>query len=200
MRTYTYTIQGTLLGSIQHEDWVEDISAEQLMDYYNEISALFYKDEDFVPEQEYVYNWRRQGDNLAKYLYKYSDVDKLIYNVVTNIRVGIKQINNKLYSWTTVTAIKKLTEKEKDALITFLSGQFSDGFGEELEQVPFTSFRHYYTYTDTDYTGMCYEYETYYDVDLFLHLWQENYAYTNEEYLKFVEQHVNVEHIHYNYF
>ena len=97
----------------------------------------------------------------------------MLYGVVTEIWVNVKNIDGKLYSWTEVTANRELSEMEKEALLDYLSGQFSDGYGEGLEQQEFTS------YTDTDVVEEWdeEEQETYMEevetrVDMYLHLWQ----------------------------
>ena len=157
MKQYKYAIKGTIMGSRCYEDYTEDMTPEELVEYVEEISALFPRD----PE-----------DELAQYIHESGERDGMLYGVVTEIWVGVKNINGKLYSWTEVTANRELNEIEKEALLDYLTGQFSDGYGEGLEQREFNS------YTDTDVVEEWdeEEQETYMEevetrVDMYLHLW-----------------------------
>ena len=158
MKQHKYTVKGTLSGSRCYEDYTEDMTPEELVEYMEEISTLFPRD----PE-----------DELAQYIWETGERDSLIHGVVTEIWVGVKNIKGTLYSWTEVTANRELNEIEKEALLDYLSGQFSDGYGEGLEQQEFNS------YTDTDVSEEWdeEEQETYMEeyevrVDMYLHLWQ----------------------------
>jgi hypothetical protein len=128
------------------------------VEYMEEISTLFPRD----PE-----------DELAQYIWETGKRDSIIHGVVTEIWVGVKNIKGTLYSWTEVTANRELTEIEKDALLDYLTGQFSDGYGEGLEQYAFNS----YTETVEEECWDEEEQETYMfehdvQVDMYLHLWQ----------------------------
>ena len=158
MKQYKYTVKGTILGSRCYESYTEDMTPEEMVEYMEEISTLFPRD----PE-----------DELAQYIWETGERDSLIHGVVTEIWVGVKNIKGTLYSWTEVTANRELTEIEKDALLDYLTGQFSDGYGEGLEQHEFNS----YTETEESEEWDEEEQETYmseYDVrvDMYLHLWQ----------------------------
>lgn len=158
MKQHRYTVKGTLLGSRCYEDYTEYMSPKELVEYMEEISALFSRD----PE-----------DELAQYIDKSDYRNAMLYGVVTEIWVGVKNINGALYSWTEVTTNRELTETEKDALLDYLAGQFSDGYGEGLEQQAFNS------YTETveeecwdEEEQETYMYEHDIQVDMYLHLWQ----------------------------
>ena len=157
MKQYKYTVKGTLLGSRCYEDYTEDMTPEELVEYMEEISSLFLGSDD---------------DELAQYIHEDGERDSQIYGVVTDIRVNVKNIKGTLYSWTEVTANRELTEIEKEALLDYLTGQFSDGYGEGLEQREFNS----YTETDVVEEWDEEEQETYMEevetrVDMYLHLW-----------------------------
>lgn len=154
MEQYKYYVKGTVKGTASCDNYVEDIDSRQLkLEFLDEINELFQRD---------------PSDELAQYIHENSP----IYGVVTEIWVGVKVINDDLYSWTEVTASRELTTVEKKALLDYLTGQFSDGYGEGLEQIDFA------TYTETEeeelwdeeeeeyYTD---EYE--YDVSCYFHLW-----------------------------
>lgn len=158
MKQYKYTVKGTILGSRCYDGYTEDMTPEEMVEYMEEISTLFPRD----PE-----------DELAQYIWETGERDSLIHGVVTEIWVGVKNIKGTLYSWTEVTANRELNEIEKDALLDYLTGQFSDGYGEGLEQHEFNS----YTETEESEEWDEEEQETYmseYDVqvDMYLHLWQ----------------------------
>lgn len=163
MKQYKYTVKGTICGSRCYEDYTETMTPQELVEYMEEISSLFPTDSN---------GNRYPEDELAQYIHEDGERDSCIYGVVTEIWVNVKNIDGKLYSWTEVTANRELNEIEKDALLDYLSGQFSDGYGEGLEQHAFIS------YTDTDVVEEWdeEEQETYMAevetrVDMYLHLW-----------------------------
>ena len=153
MGQYKYYIKGTLKGSRGYDNHTEDVESYELLEYVDEIRSILKTDE---------------YDELAQYIHE----DSILYGTVTEIWVDVKVINKDLYSWTEVTTTLKLTETEQEALLEYLSGQFSDGYGEGLEQHEF------YSYTETE-TSEEYDeeedeyYEDEYDVrvDMYLHLW-----------------------------
>ena len=119
-----YYIKGTVKGTIVYNDAtpIEDVPDYCLSEYSEEIEELF-----------------KDDNELAQYIWE----DEPIYGVVTEIRVGVKIIEGSMYSWTEVTANRELNESEKENLLDYLTGQFSDGYGEGLEQHEF--------FTETDY-------------------------------------------------
>lgn len=158
MKQYKYYVKGTISGSRCYDSYTEDMTPEELVEYLEEIEGLFTKDPD---------------DELAQYIWEDGERDSQIHGIVTEIWVGVKNFGGTLYSWTEVTANRELTEMEKEALLDYLSGQFSDGYGEGLEQHEFN------TYTETEESEEWdeEEQETYmseYDVEvsMYLHLWQ----------------------------
>lgn len=158
MKQYKYYIKGTVMGS-RGTDWdTEDVSSHELVDYRSDIEELFTRDPD---------------DNLAQYISEGdADEDKL-YGVVTEIWVGVKVIDHALYSWTEVSATRELTDEEKKILLNYLTGQFSDGYGEGLEQNAFYSDTEVEECEEYDEQTGEYFYEEYdVDVNMYLHLWQ----------------------------
>ena len=165
MKQYKYTVKGTLLGSRCYENYTEDIPPQELVEYEEEIRSLFLADEDGNLDPD---------DELSQYIHENAGWGKAnLFGVVTEIWVGVKNIKGTLYSWTEVTANRELTEIEKEALLDYLTGQFSDGYGEGLEQREFNS----YTETAESEEWDEEEQETYmseydFQVDMYLHLWQ----------------------------
>lgn len=158
MKQYKYYVKGTLKGSRSYETHTEDMCSEELLEYLKEIQELFPRDPD---------------DELAQYIHDDGERDSQLYGVVSEIWVGVKVINKNLYSWTEISTNRPLTESEKEALLDYLSGQFSDGYGEGLEQREFNT----YTETETDQVWDEDEQEYYEDeydiqVNMYLHLWQ----------------------------
>ena len=164
MKQYKYAIKGTIMGRRRYEHYTEEVDSQELVEYEEEIRSLFPTDENGNLDPD---------DELSQYLHESGERDGMLYGVVTEIWVNVKNIDGKLYSWTEVTANRELTEIEKEALLDYLTGQFSDGYGEGLEQQEFTS------YTDIDVVEEWdeEEQETYLEdvetrVDMYLHLWQ----------------------------
>lgn len=149
-----YTIKGTVSGTRCYDEYAEWVSPEELTVYMEDISALFTRD---------------SGDELAQYIRD----DSPIHGVITEIWVGIKDIDGTLYSWTEVTTFRELTKVEKDALLDYLAGQFSDGYGEGLEQQAFNSYTETVDIEDWDEeTQEWYTYSHEIEVYMYLHLWQ----------------------------
>ena len=124
MKQYKYAIKGPVYGTKYYTetDEVVEIDSRELVDYLEDIQEMFPRDAD---------------DELSQYLSPDYERDSLIYGVVTEIWVGVKVIDENLYSWTEVTSNRELSETEKEALLRYLTGQFSDGYGEGLEQREF---------------------------------------------------------------
>lgn len=155
MDSVKYYVKGTLRGSRSSDEFMDDMAPYELIEYVDDIESLF------------------DDNELAQYIDE--DRHKAIYGVVTEILVGVKVIDHNLYSWTEVTATRELTESEQKELLDYLSGQFSDGYGEGLEQQRFTSYSD--TATSEEYdeeTGEHYEDEYPITVDCYLHLWNSN--------------------------
>lgn len=149
-----YYVKGTVRGTRSYDDYTEDIDSVELLGYMDEISAMFTKDPD---------------DELAQYI----DEDEEIYGVVTEIWAGVKNIGGKMYSFTEVTATRELTDDEKKNLLDYLTGQFSDGYGEGLEQHAFLSYEETETCEEWDEEEQeCYMEEYEVTVYCYLHLWQ----------------------------
>lgn len=163
MKQYRYAIKGTIIGSRCYEDYTEDVDSQELVEYEEEIRSLFPTDENGNLDPD---------DELSQYIHESGERDGMLYGVVTEIWVTVKNIDGELYSWTEVTANRELNEIEKEALLDYLCGQFSDGYGEGLEQQEFNS------YIDTEGVEEWDEEEQEYymeevetRVDMYLHLW-----------------------------
>lgn len=156
MNQVKYYVKGTVKGTIEYNDGTptEDIPDYCLPEYSEDIEKLFTGADE---------------DELAQYIWE----DEAIYGIVTEIRVGVKIIGGSMCSWTEVTASRELTEAEKKNLLDYLTGQFSDGYGEGLEQHEFYTETDWETYEEWDD-----EEEEYYEAEYecttchYFHLWQ----------------------------
>lgn len=154
MNMVKYFIRGTVKGSRCYDNYTDDIADYELPEYAEDIEKLFTKD---------------KNDELAQYIRD----DSIIYGVVTEIWVGVKIIKGHMCSWTEVTANRELTKAEKLELLDYLTGQFSDGYGEGLEQQEFLCYNEAETLDEWDEEEQEFfpcDYEV--NVSCYLHLWQ----------------------------
>lgn len=156
MSNTKYYIKGTISGSKSYETNTNDVTNAELFEHLDEIKALFERDNE-----------------LAQYIWEDGERDKLIYGIVTEILVNVKVISGELCSWTEVTAARELTETEKQALLDYLTGQFSDGYGEGLEQQELAKCTEYEEEQVWDEDAQDYITDEYpVTVCWYLHLWQ----------------------------
>lgn len=154
MANTKYYIKGTLTGSQSYESITDDITAAGLIQWYDEI-------------KEFMQN---ETEELAQYI---DERDTYLYGVITEIYTKVVLSCGELCSLTEVTATRELSDIEKDKLIDYIAGQFSDGWGEGVEQREFTT--EIVTEEEECYDedeDCCYTEE--YDVTtyLYLHFWQ----------------------------
>lgn len=119
-KTYTYVAKGTveiteLVYEYGEEDPIEiiDVTLNELNE--DEFSTL----EQVLDAEE----------DLTEYIPHGSS----IYGVVKTIRIGI----DKEGSVTEIDTTELLTKQQEEALVRYLNGQFSDGWGEGFHQHPF---------------------------------------------------------------
>lgn len=159
MRDIKYYVKGTLKGSVIGNDYTTDnkLCNYELLQYLDKIKALFTRD---------------PIDNLAQYIH--DKTDGIEQGVIKEIWVDVKLISEVPCSWTEIIATRELTDDEKTNLLEYLTGQFSDGYGEGLEQREFHTYKDYEEYEEYDEeTGEQYlaDAEIYYSC--YLHLWQD---------------------------
>lgn len=153
MANTKYYIKGTLKGSQSYETFTEDITASGLTQWSDEI-------EEFMKDEK---------TELAQYI---DDRYSCIQGVVTEIYTGVTDVDGEMFSLTEVTATRELTGNEKSALCQYLTGQFSDGWGEGVEQREFAREVEYETeeYKDEDGDLITDEYPV--TTHLYLNFWQ----------------------------
>lgn len=159
---YTSYFIGTLAGTrtFYEEDYEENLSQKEILQYETEI-------------EEAIERYNDGMENLAIY-YKNPDLK------VVSIDIGVKEINGRLFSYTKVTSYEEIREQEDiDDLRDWLTGQYSDGWGEGFEQHPIDSYEDQYEYEEEIYDDEedSTEYETQYAdqrVDVCIHFWHPN--------------------------
>lgn len=103
-------------GDLENEP--EDLTAEELLAYEDKIHGIIQKAQ--LPCEE------KHG--LAIYL------DEALSHKVSGIYPDVEEWNDELWCVTEVKTHGELTASEYDELAKWLTGQFSDGWGEGLEQ------------------------------------------------------------------
>lgn len=155
MESIKYYVKGTVIGSKMYETYTEDISAHELACYYDEVQSFI----------------AAEVCDLAQYI---DDRYSCIQGVVIEITPGVTIIDGCMYSMTTITANTELNEEQKKAVLDYLSGQFSDGWGEGVEQRPFSedteTDEEWIESDDDEDEGYCEEYDV--NVEYFIHFWQ----------------------------
>lgn len=117
---YTYEAKGTvditqLVYEYGEEDPVEEI----------DLTLVTLTEKEFHTLQQVLAN----EEDLAAYIWS----DSILYGIVKEIRLGV----GKEGSLTEIRCTKPITTIEEQTLIDYLSGQFSDGWGEGFYQHPF---------------------------------------------------------------
>jgi hypothetical protein len=149
-----YRVLNTLHGTIYEDsDIVDDFGGQELVPYKNGIDEAI-------------------GDtDLAEYL------NEPLSSVIKSIKIGTTIIGNRLYGIATVTASGELDDAEKSELLSYLEGQYSDGWGEGFEQQEL--YQHVEEVDDTEEeedpdTGEYYTGTHDANVCLNVHFWQRN--------------------------
>ena len=150
MESVKYYIRGTVTGSKVYETYTEELSSSELTYYEDEVQSFI----------------AYETTELAQYI---DDRYSCIQGVVTSIYPGIKVVSDEMLSITEITANAELNEEQKKAVLDYLSGQFSDGWGEGVEQRAFKED----VETEEEYNEEYDEYEEYdVNVEYYIHFWQ----------------------------
>ena len=120
---FTYVIRGT----VTVEECIDDY--ETILDGYDSV--------EYVKDIKKLIEDYSEGIDLAEYIWE----ETIIYGLVDSIKVDVEVVKengrDKLYSRTEVITSVLLSDLQKMALLDYITGQFSDGFGEGLEQQVF---------------------------------------------------------------
>ena len=101
--------------------------------------------------------------NLAPYT---DDIEKLI-----ETKIGVEIIDGNLFGVAYCTVEDDWTDEDTKQLKDYLSGQYSDGWGEGFEQREFAEFDELEEYYDDENEEYCEEYVNYY---VYASFWQRN--------------------------
>lgn len=120
MKQYIYEIMGDLTVTRESGKDVRYIQGLELLE--KEEAIIKYLDAN--------------KDNLANYIHE----DSSLHGIVEEITVGVAEFEDRFHTVTNVVTNQALSISQKIDLINFLEGQFSDGYGESLEQTPFETY------------------------------------------------------------
>lgn len=113
--------------------------------------------------------------NLADYISTHNKAYGVVTDIYTDIKVDeVDKEVYEIYSETVVKSTKELNEEQKEDLLHYIAGQFSDGYGEGLEQQYFSSGSYWETiYVWDEEIGDDVVYDDHVYTSITLHLWQE---------------------------
>lgn len=140
-----YRFVNTLTLNLVTEKWTYPEDTSSLLPILDEINELI--DEDI-----------QEVGGLAYYL---DDRYPEAKEKVRDIRIGVMELEGKVVGLAVVRAIEELSQQGIEEIKDYLTGQYSDGWGEGFEQRPIKEWREeveyeeydeeeddYYTYTD----------------------------------------------------
>ena len=161
------TIQADCLERIGNGSGDQHLKDGKVCEYLEEISDLIKKhqvDEDSKGHRKML--------NLAEYI----DKSTSLSDAVTNIKIGLMiDSADYMHSVARIETSRNLDADESKALLKYLMGQYSDGFGEGLEQDAFEEKR--ITIHSTEYDE---EEDDFYHTEneeiayYYFHLWNRN--------------------------
>lgn len=101
-------------------DYARQLDGRELL-YYREIIEQSIESETMPEEAERgLMTWYREKD--------------VINDKVHSIRIGVEEVNDRLYAVATCEVKGQLTPDELAGLKEYCTGQYADGFGESFEQ------------------------------------------------------------------
>jgi hypothetical protein len=140
-----YRFVNTLTLNLVTEKWTYPEDTSSLLPILDEINELI--DEDI-----------QEVGGLAYYL---DDRYPEAKEKVRDIRIGVMELEGKVVGLAVVRAVEELSQQGIEEIKNYLTGQYSDGWGEGFEQRPIKEWREeveyeeydeeeddYYTYTD----------------------------------------------------
>lgn len=105
-------------GEYEYEDSADEYNGEELLPYVEEIDKAV----------------KAYTDNGTENLMKYFDESDYVKQHVRSLVPSVEVWNGRLYGCTTVRTDEDLSEPGWDKLMDYLTGQYSDGWGEGFEQ------------------------------------------------------------------
>ena len=153
-----YRFVNTLALNLATENWTYPEDTSSLLPILDEINELI--DEDI-----------QEVGGLAYYL---DDRYPEAKEKVRDIRIGVMELEGEVVGLAVVRAIEELSQQGIEEIKDYLTGQYSDGWGEGFEQRPIKEWREEVEYEEYDeeeddyYT--CIDYENH---ELYLSFWSD---------------------------
>ena len=158
-----YRFVNTLTLNLVTENWTFPEDTSSLLPILDEVNELIDKDIQEV-------------GGLAYYL---DDRYPEAKEKVRDIRIGVMELKGEVVGLAVVRAIEELSQQGIEEIKDYLTGQYSDGWGEGFEQRPIEEWREeveyeeydeeeddYYTYTDYENHELCLSFWSYKDWEI----------------------------------
>jgi len=153
-----YRFVNTLTLNLVTESWTYPEDTSSLLPILDEINELI--DEDI-----------QEVGGLAYYL---DDRYPEAKEKVRDIRIGVMELEGKVVGLAVVRAIEELSQQGIEEIKDYLTGQYSDGWGEGFEQRPIKEWREEVEYEEYDEEEddyyICIDYENH---ELYLSFWSD---------------------------
>lgn len=156
-----YTFESKVMFSANIGEYHDDNAPEYGVEHFNLLKETVKED---------MASLGRTG--LAEYI---DDSNKLEKGLINSIVVDVELQGNHVVALTKVNAERELTNEEIESLKDYISGQFSDGWGEGFEQRAFAEWHDYeqVEYEDEDEEGNI---DVYYEeervsCEVYAHFW-----------------------------
>lgn len=152
-----YRFVNTLTLNLVTENWECPEDTSSLLPFLDEVNELIDKDIQEV-------------GGLAYYL---DDRYPEAKEKVRDIRIGVMELEGKVVGLAVVRAIEELSQQGIEEVKNYLTGQYSDGWGEGFEQRPIEEWREEVEYEGYDEADEYYIYTDYENRELYLSFWSD---------------------------
>ena len=150
-----YRFVNTLTLNLATENWTYPEDTSSLLPILDEVNELIDKDIQEV-------------GGLAYYL---DDRYPEAKEKVRDIRIGVMELEGKVVGLAVVRAIEELSQQGIEEIKDYLTGQYSDGWGEGFEQRPIEEWQEEVEYEGFDEADEYYIYTDYENRELYLSFW-----------------------------
>lgn len=153
-----YRFVNTLTLNLATENWTYPEDTSSLLPILDEVNELIDKD---IPEE----------GGLAYYL---DDRYPEAKEKVRDIRIGVMELEGKVVGLAVVRAVEELSQQGIEEVKKYLTGQYSDGWGEGFEQRPIEEWQEEVEYEEYDEEeDDYYTYSGYENRELYLSFWSD---------------------------
>jgi len=153
-----YRFVNTLTVSLATESWTYPEDTSSLLSILDEVNELIDKDIQEV-------------GGLAYYL---DDRYPEAKEKVRDIRIGVMELEGKVVGLAVVRAVEELSQQGIEEVKNYLTGQYSDGWGEGFEQRPIEEWQEEVEYEEYDEEADdYYTYSGYENRELYLSFWSD---------------------------